>query len=440
MPLIAQTSQVNMLSTCLSPEVQLLLCSGHIRHDGTADAATQHRVKALLAHDIQWDRLIELALYHKMLPLLCQLLSQNSQDCIPASIRDRFHEMASDIAMRNMALTRELLRLLALLHAHEIDALTFKGPALTSSLYDHLALRLFGDLDIIVPPPDILRARDLLFASGYRPLSTSEKHASEAAMLRDGHALHIEHETNHILVDLHWRLGGALSPLPLTFAHLWQHHQAVSLLVAPGLAAPGLGTAVKTFRTEDLLIYLCVHGAKHVWYKLGWICDIATLVRRHPDLMNSALMARAKACGVERMVRLGLLAARQYFGAPVPRAIYRQAEADAVIIFLLEEVHQRLFAPSPATDRHIGPRLYRRYLQLIMRERLRDQMSLLLAVISAMLRPTRRDREALPLPLWASSLYYIWRPLHLLQRHGRRQLRRRFPVRMAKSVSFKSRR
>ncbi|WP_089937639.1 nucleotidyltransferase domain-containing protein [Candidatus Entotheonella palauensis] len=376
------------------------------------DTTSQLRIKAILANDINWDYLIEIALYHKMLPLLCQTLSNICDESIPASVMSQLHEMATHIAMRNMALAQELLRLLELLQNHNIDALTFKGPALTSLLYGNLIFRFFGDLDILVHPQDLLRARELLLDHGYQLPLASENQPSETEILQYGHALHVEHETSHALVDLHWRLGGSFSPLPLTFEELWQQHQSMPLL----------GASVKTFQTEDLLIYLCVHGAKHFWYKLGWICDIATLVRSQPSLLNDAFMARVKACGAERMVLLGLLAAKQYFGAPLPEVIWLRAKSDSTVVFLLEEVNQRLLTPSPDTHEHIGPRLYRRYLQLRMRERFRDQASLWLAIISSILRPTKRDREVLRLPSWASCLYYLVRPVHCIQRYGWRFL------------------
>ena len=36
---------------------------------------------------------------------------------------------------------------------------------------------------------------------------------------------------------------------------------------------------VRTLSAEDLLLALCVHASKHAWMRLGWICDIAGVVR-----------------------------------------------------------------------------------------------------------------------------------------------------------------
>src|SRR3712207_8653927 len=32
------------------------------------------------------------------------------------------------------------------------------------------------------------------------------------------------------------------------------------------------------------LLILCVHGTKHIWGRLSWICDVAELLRTQPDM------------------------------------------------------------------------------------------------------------------------------------------------------------
>ncbi len=403
----------------LCPEIQLLLCSGYVRMDGTVDADMRLQLKTILEGPIDWDGLIEMALHHRMLPLLQQTLSSTCREWVPAPMMDRLQEMAIQVAVRNVSLTRELLSLLELLQAHDIEALTFKGPTLTSLLYGNLTLRLFGDLDILVHPRDVWRARELLLTRGYERRLISENQTSDADIWRYGYAFYLGHETRQTFVDLHWALGGVRTPFPLALAPFWRDHQATSLL----------GTSVKTFRPEDLLIYLCVHGGKHCWHKLGWICDVAMLLRREPALLNHNLMDRVQTSGVERMFLLGLRAAQAYFGVPLPEAIGQKAMADSTVQSLLVDVHEHLFNPSREAPGCVGPRLQMGYLQLRMRERFRDQKPLFLATLHHLIRPTALDRQALPLPLWASYLYYLVRPVRLLQQHGWRwckQIAKRF--------------
>ncbi|MCA9471117.1 MAG: nucleotidyltransferase family protein [Nitrospira sp.] len=38
-------------------------------------------------------------------------------------------------------------------------------------------------------------------------------------------------------------------------------------------------TQVRSLRAEELLLILCVHGSKHVWEELKWVCDVTELIR-----------------------------------------------------------------------------------------------------------------------------------------------------------------
>ncbi len=74
------------------------------------------------------------------------------------------------VSALNILLTHELQKLLALFADNDVRAVPYKGPALALQLYGNVALRQFSDLDILVHPRDVLRARDLLLAEGYAQL------------------------------------------------------------------------------------------------------------------------------------------------------------------------------------------------------------------------------------------------------------------------------
>ena len=86
-----------------------------------------------------------------------------------------------------------------------------------------------------------------------------------------------------VLVELHWAITSWTFFFPLNPEHLWERLETGSLE----------GTPVRTLAPEDLLLILCVHGAKHYWSKLGWICDVAELLRVHPGLKWTALQIQA---------------------------------------------------------------------------------------------------------------------------------------------------
>lgn len=384
--------QVTVLST--RPEIKLLLCCART----AIDVETAERIKHLLRENLNWDYLCETASRHGVMPLLYQSLNTTCPEAVPETIlsqlRDDFHANAQ----RNLFLTGELLKLLKLFEANDIPAIPLKGPILAASTYGNLALRQCGDLDILVQKQDVLRVKDLLVSQGYEPWSFSN--AQEIA--------HLESETEHMFVrsdkkvsvDLHWELMRRYASFPLYFDHLWKYQEHVTLA----------GTSVSNLSVEDLLLFLCAHGTKHCWESLGWICDIAEMVRAHQKLNWIKLTQQAHMLGSERMLFLGLLLANDCLGIALPAEIKKRIQTDLAVRSLADQVQRRLFfheASAPST-------IFENSLFYIRsRERLRDQARYCLAAAT----PNARDLQFLPLPSFFSFLYYLIRPIRLIQKN-----------------------
>jgi hypothetical protein len=307
-------------------------------------------------------------------------------------------------AQRNLRLAGELLRLLDRFAERGITAVPYKGPVLGALYYGDLALRPFRDLDFLVRPSDRVRAHDVLAAEGYGPsLGLIPRHEAafraatrEAMFWRDDD-----------IVELHWAFAPPEFPFPLDHDEVWAHLQPVRLG----------GRVVHTLGTEDLLLYLCAHGAKHAWARLEWICDVAQLVRREPGLNWEAIVTRARARGCERMVLLGLLLARDLLEAPVPEVLLTRARADASVRSLAGLVQSRLFTGPTAAEDAWNARVF----QLRVLERWRDRVRFLLRLTFT---PSLSDWELVQLPAALSFLYYLIRPVRLAVKYGRLALNR----------------
>ena len=188
-----------------------------------------------------------------------------------------------------------------------IEAVPYKGPVLAACMYGNLALRQFVDLDIIVRRRDVFRASDVLQSVGYRPNFPLTR-AQEAGYLRSRYAVELERDDGYFAVELHWEVAPRYFAFPLDTERLWARLDQVSMY----------DTTVRTLAPEDLLLMLCAHGAKHLWEKLGWICDIAELVRTHRGMDWDRVAAQARELRSERILGLGLLLASDLLGADVP--------------------------------------------------------------------------------------------------------------------------
>jgi len=76
------------------------------------------------------------------------------------------------------------------------------------------------------------------------------------------------------------------------------------------------GHEVPALSIEDELVYICVHGATHLWERLGWIADVAALGTRHLDWQATTKTARQ--VGAERMLATGLCLASDLLHARLP--------------------------------------------------------------------------------------------------------------------------
>jgi len=357
------------------------------------------RLRELLDGSLDWDFAQRFAEVHSLIPLLYFHLHAHAPEKVPPAVYEKLREQYRRISALNIYLSGELRRLLKLFAAHEIEAIPYKGPALAAKAYGHIALRHFGDLDILVRQRDVLRVMQLLIAEGYA-LHPPLNDVQQALMLRTQCNLPFTRDGRRLIVEIHWRVSARLFSSPLDEESLWENSGLDSFE----------GTTIKTLAPEDLLLSLCVHGAKHLWERLIWIADIAQLLQVYPDLNWTRLLERARRSGTERMLLLGLYVAHDLLGAKLPAQVAAQIEIDAEITMLAGQIYSRLFAEGSDASGMSGYFLF----QLKARRRLRDKFNYCRYVVS----PTEEDLTLLTLPAPLSFVYYVLRPLRMLWTGG----------------------
>jgi len=317
-------------------------------------------------------------------------------------------------ARRKLRATGELLSLLELFEVQEILAAPFKGPVLAAVLYGNVARRESTDLDILVRRPDVERAKKLLRSRGYRPeLSVEAGH--EGALLASGYHYALRRDDG-LAVELHWDLAPREFPYPLDAEEVWTRLRPVRL---------GRRT-VYTLGSEDLLLLLCAHGAKHCWWRRQWVADVAELIGREGGLDWDMIVRCARARGAERMLLLGLWLASDLLRAPIPESLLALARADATVRALADDVSARLRTSQPAPLDRWPTHLF----HLRVRERWRDRARYVWYVVTT---PTPADWAFVRLPAGLHFLYYVIRPVRLAVKYSRLLLRPRTaaPVRRA---------
>jgi hypothetical protein len=293
----------------------------------------------------------------------------------------------------------ELLHILQLFEAEHILAVPFKGPVLAAVLYRDLALREFTDLDILIREPDIPKAREILSNQGYRSSMAS------GVITPDVNVDELHSALTGISVELHWQFSPRRFVSSLAAEHVWNGIEPIVIL----------GRQVWSFSSQDMFLFLAVHGGKHSWSSLKWLCDLAEFIRSNPELDWPRLFKRAEALGAARTCRLGIYLAAELMQAEVPSSVVCAVREDAQVRRLAQEVRQRV-----QETRDVDP-IESQIFNLRLKERFRDKVRY---VFLQCTQYSGEEERFLPLPSTLSFIYIFVRPIWLLRRYGFSVLKR----------------
>ena len=136
------------LALHLDPELRFLLacCRAEISNG-------QSQLDQVLLPALNWDRILKLAEYHRLLPSLHASVRKNS--AVPHSIRSAIDARFKKHVTRLLRFSAELSRITREFEDRGIQVLAHKGPALSQLLYGDPAIRQFGDLDFLVRDRDV---------------------------------------------------------------------------------------------------------------------------------------------------------------------------------------------------------------------------------------------------------------------------------------------
>ena len=386
----AEKKRAGKSSTAFDAETELLLLCARF----PCEPNDTNRIKELIDDGVDWERLIQSAERHKVSSFLYLGISKLSSESIPASVLHRLRDQFLANSKQNLLLSSKLIKLLDLLQSHSIQAMPLKGPLLSAWLYGDVALRQISDLDLLIHRRDVREARALLELHGFKP-QFELNHQQELMFLKLRNEYIFLHPADGVCVDLHW----ALTPKPLSlypeFESLWEKPQPVMLWERE----------FYTLNAEATLLFLCVHGAKHIWYQLSWIADVAAIIRTNPGMNWGTIISQAESYNCERMLYLGLNLAHDLFAAELPEDVLKKIKSQPLIDSLTLKVRGMLSGDGDGVTFSA-----REYFYLRTFDRAQQRAHYLLDEVFS---PTPFEWKLFPLPVRLHFLYYFIRPARL---------------------------
>jgi len=297
------------------PEFGLLLdcCTDMADHERT------QRMRKTVAGGLDWDRVLRLAQHHRLLPRVYEQLSR--LEAVPPEFLESLRVGYQTHARQTLWLTGELIRILNDFASRGIAVLPYKGPALAEILYADVTMRQFGDLDLLVRAADVNGAKAALAELGYR----SNVHFTERqqrAHLASGYEYTFDSAHGRNLVELKWQI------LPRFYSVKFD----VDAMFSGAATVRVGGHWLRTLSSEDLLLVLCVHAAKHAWSQLALLSDLVQLAKQPLDW--SAIEKKSSELGIRRMVAVNFLLAHRLLAARLPEMVERSMRTDPAVAVL----------------------------------------------------------------------------------------------------------
>lgn len=325
-----ETPEESALLALLSPQWDSLSLTGRLKH----------------LED--WDFLLTLMKRHRVFSLCAdRLLSvlSASPGIVPDRVSPLLHNRLRANMLTGMRQISEARKLSALLADKGISCVILKGAPVSAMAFGNPTLRDARDIDILIDIRNLDEAEACLTGAGLSLEKPTFRSPFTRTLFRRYSHEYLFKTPTGILVELKTRLHPTESLTPLRTAEALGRRQSVRILdqTLPVLAA------------DDLLMYLCSHGARHCWFRLKWLADIAALVAQIPEHTLLDQLEAARRTGSEVPLLEGLLLSRDWLECPLPPAIENAARAHPLVTQrrpLLEPIVQNS-DPHPFNDRNL---------------------------------------------------------------------------------------
>jgi hypothetical protein len=282
---------------------------------------TPQELPALPAKD--WELLVRVARRARLLGRLEADLSQAGLlGAIPPHAADHLVAARHVIEHRNRLVSWEINRIQWALKGAGLRPILLKGSAYLMAGLPAARGRIFADVDLLVPEPDIAAIEQRLTARGWFQVRLSPYDERYYRLLM--HEIPpLRHRERGTEIDIHHRILPRTSRLPSDPAPLFADAQPI-----------GDGR-IAVLAPADMVLHSLVHlfleGDPDEGLRLRDLLDVHDLLGHFGQAPGfwETLPSRARQLGLERPLYYGLSFARKLFDTSVPPAALQAAEAAA---------------------------------------------------------------------------------------------------------------
>jgi hypothetical protein len=381
-------------SSDVTQEMQLLLACCRASESEKDDG----NIGTFSYSSIDWDAFLKLVVRHRVYPAVYRILNNFAENGLPEqaliNLRGRFESNRQ----RGLELMAELVRLINLFEQKRIPVMPLKGPVLALQFYGDSSLRHAGDLDLLVRPEHVRQIHQLLIENGYRRTNSPPFLRTRQGKYSEEMLYHFNYlrDDGRISIEPHWSLVRNKHLFPVDADQLWTRQEITTIG----------GTVVKTLPLEETLLYLCMHGAAHVWLRLFWLSDVAQILRKNSTIDWTILLAHAIDLGIQRPLLQGLILSSLLLGSRLPEPVQAYAENDRLMPRLIKTGLSGILMRLPDSGaRTLRVLVLEKLNEINLRQEIRYKLYCLATGLTS-----PNDWKILRLPDVLFPLYFVLRP------------------------------
>lgn len=388
----------NNFDNALPAELRLLLLCSKLK----IEQRERQVMDQLLVGAIDWDFFVYLTLHHKVYPIVYRYLSTLS--AVPKEALLALQQQTNKNISQTLPMMAELVRVLKVMGKNGINVVVMKGFPLAYQLYKDITLRPSRDLDILIPPEELDKARMLIEENGYvlrPPISNLTPDQLKRWMKSNQHIEYWQPDKG-ILLEIHWRLDCHGMDIPLS--------QVKNSLIQVQIA----GQSISILGKEESLLYLVLHGAVHAWFRLKWLYDVDAMVRQR-DFCWTTLYQLADRLAVRTVLNQTVILLWELLQTPIPIEFVTLARkdkhAEKLAYMALQFIKDHDYEPKSRKVialLYFQWRIYQFYLQSKWKKRF--------SFIFRCFLPSKEDLAMVSLPANLYFLYYILSPFSWIGR------------------------
>ena len=379
-----------MQNSSFSPQTLLVLESVKIHKNSEL-------IEKLICDINDWDNFARLAYAHGIFPLVYKTL-KTYETFMSQEVLMKMKKYYMDIVKQSMLMTSELLSIMKLFEENSINAISFKGPLLSQMAYKDISSRQYVDLDILINEKDIVLATKVLTENFYKSEYNLTSYQNQN-LLKNVHDVAFYNTKNSVRLECHWTLTSGEFYINIQNWNLFEDVSYVKINNTP----------VPTVENEKLIVYLCIHGYKHMWERIEWLSDILYLNDNNTVDWKEVLKL-AYSIDADRVVLSSLYLCEQMLNMELSNEISQAIKKDKKLLKISQKMLKKLHQSYNDLPNESVHSKYVSYIQLYMLKNLSSQLTYILTLFT----PTELDYQVVALPKSLSFFYYAIRPFNIL--------------------------